>query len=92
MSQRYDIGDRVRLTGTFHDEAYALANPSVVTLTVRKPDGTLLTPTPTNPSTGVFTALVDLDTSGRWTFRYAGTGTLVTAGEDGFSVRVSMVL
>jgi hypothetical protein len=61
---------------TYRDVATgALANPGSVTLKVRKPDGTLLSPavTPTNPSVGVWVGLIPTDQEGTWYARFVTT-------------------
>ena len=83
----YDVGDTRTLTGTFHNAAGALADPTAVTLTVRKPDGTESTPTATHASTGVYTYALTFDQSGVWRYRFAGTGTVAEAGEQMLTVR-----
>jgi hypothetical protein len=87
----YQQGETVPLTATFRDAAGVLADPTVVTLTVRKPDGTALTPTPTRTSTGVWTygqstdptALSDV---GIWWYTYRGTGTVDATEQGSFVV------
>ncbi|GMU80033.1 MAG: hypothetical protein AMXMBFR46_28210 [Acidimicrobiia bacterium] len=83
----HDIGDVVKLTGTFRDAAGDLADPTAVTVTVLEPDGTTSTPTASSASTGVWTATVSIDQSGTWRYRWAGTGVVVTAEEGAFDVR-----
>lgn len=82
----YDVGDQVRLTGTFTNSNGAAANTTAV-CTVRKPDGTTSTPSVTDGATGVYTADVTLDQAGRWRYRWSGTGDVIAAGEDSFDVR-----
>lgn len=82
----YDVGDLVRLTGTFRNSSDALTNTTAV-CTVRKPDGTASTPSVTNGSTGVYTVDVTLDQEGHWFYRWAGTGDVVAAEEGEFYVR-----
>lgn len=83
----YDIGDVVKLTGTFRDVDGDLANPTTVTLTVLEPDGTTSTPSASSSSTGIYTATVTIDQSGTWRYRWEGTGDVVTAEEGSFDVR-----
>lgn len=89
----YDQGDRVRIQAEFRDLSNQLANPTTVTVQVKRADGTISTPSASNPSTGVFTADVDIPTAatsaGVWSYRFAGTGALVAAGEAVFFVRQS---
>lgn len=69
-------GSTVRVTMTYTNAATgALEDPGSVTLKVRKPDGTLVSPaiTATNPSTGVWEALVPTDQEGTWHARFVST-------------------
>jgi len=86
-----DIGDRVRLGAVIRDEAAVATNATVV-VTVKKPDGTTTTPAVTNPSTGSYGAVVDIDMPGPWSVRWVATGTLKAAEELTFQVRRSVVL
>lgn len=87
MSQAFDIGDRLTLTASFRDADGELADPSEVTLDVLSPDGTVTRIDVDSASTGVWTGTVDPDTSGRWVYRWVGTGAVVAAEEGSFSVR-----
>ena len=86
----YDVGDRVRLTGSFYDLAEALASPTAVVCRVLSPSGVASTPATANPSTGVYTADVDADEDGYWAYRFEGTGAVVAAGEARFIVSPSL--
>lgn len=77
----YDVGDRARLTFSVTDVAGVPTNGTVV-LTVTKPDASTATPTVSNPSTGSYTADVDLDQAGRWTYRWVATGAVTAAQTD----------
>lgn len=69
-------GTTVKVTMTYRDQSTgALANPGTVTLKVRKPDATLVSPaiTPSNPSVGVWEALVPTDQEGTWHARFVTT-------------------
>lgn len=83
----YDIGDLVTLTATLTNTAGTLSDPTSVTLTVRKPDGSSSTVSNTRSSTGVYTADVTIDQAGEWNYRWEGTGALVVAEEGQFYVR-----
>lgn len=65
---------RVRVTYT-NNGTGALENPTGVTFKVRKPGGTVVTNiVPTNPSTGIWEALVPTDEEGTWYARFFATG------------------
>lgn len=87
----YDVGDRARLTFSLTDTAGAPANGTVV-LTVTDPTGVTSTPAVTNPATGSYTADVDLDQAGRWTYRWVSTGAVVAAQTDVLNVVASAPL
>jgi VCBS repeat-containing protein len=84
----YVRGQAVRLTGTFRDITGTLANPTTVTLTVARPDGTNPATAPlTSVSTGVYAFDLTLDAEGTWAYRWAGTGAVVAATEGAMYVR-----
>lgn len=100
-----DIGDRDRFGNAAVDpatgqplasppDAFTTAgvatDPTAVTLTIEKPDGTLLVygwpsaganGTLTRESAGRFYADVTYDQPGNWDYRLAGTGAVVAAAE-----------
>lgn len=89
----YDIGDLVRLTGTFTDATGALADPTVVLAEVRPyvdgVYGTVVPITPVRESTGVYHADYSPATAGAYLYRIEGTGAVQQAAEGAFLVRVS---
>lgn len=69
-------GTTVKVTMTYTDAATGLpANPGTVTLKVRKPDSTLVSPaiTPTSSAVGTWEALVPTDQEGTWYARFVTT-------------------
>lgn len=87
----YQVGDRVRITGTFTNSAAALADPTTATILVKRRDGATTTytyagGTVTRLSLGVFYADHDVTLEGAYDYRIIGTGAIVTAGEGSFSV------
>lgn len=87
----YDIGDVVVLTATFAVDGTP-TNPSTIACQVKDPNGTETTPTPTNPSSGVYEVEVEPTTAGLWHYRFAGTGGAKAAEEHAFEVRRSAFL
>lgn len=97
----YDVGDRARLgnhtsntsTGAITDLTGAAADPTVITLTTREPDGTLTvythggSPALQKETTGRYYVDVTLDAEGLWTYRLVGTGAVVVAEEGVLHVR-----
>lgn len=83
---RYQVGDLVPLEATFRNTAGVATNPTGVTLTVRAPDGTVTTPTPTNPSTGVYHFDLAASQAGLYWYTFKGTGTVTAADRNSFYV------
>jgi hypothetical protein len=89
----YDKGDLVRLTATFTVSS-AVTDPTTITLKVQDPSGNEATYTyalaqVTKVSTGVYRYDLTIDEAGYWTWRWAGTGTVVAASESYLLVRGS---
>lgn len=85
-----DIGDVATVTSTFTNAAGAPTNPTVVTLRIKKPTGTVTVVNQaslTNTSAGVWTYDVAIDTAGIWWYRFEGTGAVAAAEEDYLFVR-----
>jgi hypothetical protein len=91
----FDIGDAVDVQMLFYSDAAktTLADPTAVSLRVRKPDGTATdysyggAGTVTKSATGTYVQLITVDQAGRWWFRWAGTGAVATVEESEFRVR-----
>ena len=88
----YDKGDTINLNARFYNKLGQLADPTSVTLKIRNPHGTITTPSPTHDGTGLYsfdliTALSDL--TGRWEYRFEGTGAVTSAEERVFYLRGS---
>lgn len=93
----YDVGDTVRVWGTYKaatfavasgvpSATYALTDPTTVSLVVQQPDGTRTTytyagGTVTKHSAGVFYRDIALDMPGEWTIRWVGTGAAAATDE-----------
>ena len=100
----YDVGDVVRvgnysgasLSEPFENIVGAATDPTAVSLTVERPDATVLVygwplagddGTLTKESTGRFYFDVGLDQPGMWRYRLVGTGTAAAAARGQFIVR-----
>lgn len=89
----YDIGDLAKVSAAFTNAAGAAIDPTVVKLTVKKPDGTLTTytygvgDTIVKDSTGNYHANIDLTLAGTWRYRWFSTGTGQAAEEDDLFVQ-----
>lgn len=89
MANEYDIGDLVRIQGTFTDADSVAFDPDVVTVKHKDPSGNTATSTSaTNPSVGVYTVDVTVDESGIWYYRFEGTtsGGAYQGGEESYFV------
>lgn len=86
----YQINDQAKLTVTF-TVGGVVTDPTTVTATVRKSDGTVTNYTVTagqivKDSTGVYHLYVTVDVAGRWAYKFAGTGTVVDVEQGVFYV------
>jgi hypothetical protein len=74
----YELGTNAVLSMDFTNPAGAPANPTTVTLKLRKPSGALVTYTDAASTTvGTWTRTVTLDEVGLWSYRFEGTGAVV---------------
>ena len=89
----YDVGDTRRLTATFTNLAGAATDPTGVTFSIKKPDGSS-----TNyiygtdgqlvkSGTGIYYVDFSITLPGRHSYRFAGTGTVATAENGEFYAR-----
>ena len=90
----FDVGDTIRLTGTFTDAAGVATAPSgTVYIKVLDPGGTATTYSGTqltNSSTGVYYVDVCANASGRWYWRTEANGSgCYGADESYFDVELS---
>lgn len=92
MSRVYDIGDKATLRGVFTDPTSGVrVDPATVTCTVRKPDGTIVTPA-VSGSGGAYVAQVPVDQEGEWLYAFDGIGDYQAAEERSFTVRCQQVI
>lgn len=82
----YDIGDRVSLSAAFTDEDGTPVIPSGVICEVQPPSGSTQN-LAVSGTAGTYTAELEPDESGRWWYRFAGTGTYTAAEEGHFYIR-----
>ena len=81
----FDIGDTRRLTVTFTNLAGANTDPTGVTFTIKKPDGTITTYVYGTDSqlvksaVGIYYVDYSIALAGRHVYRFAGTGAIVAA-------------
>jgi hypothetical protein len=94
MSNVYDIGDCVKFSVSFTNDAGVATDPTAVTLDVQDPSGNEITytyaaGTVTKSATGAYYKTVVIDEAGEWYYRWAGTGAVVAAAEAMIWVRES---
>lgn len=95
MVNAYDVGDLVRVQGSFTNAAGAAVDPSVVTTKVKTPAGVVTTYTYgvdaqlVKLATGIYYVDVSATTSGDWHYRFSSTGDGQAAGENKFYVKES---
>lgn len=85
----FDLGDVVPLTVQIRDSNGNLANAGGITLTIGLPDGSSISPTPSNPTTGTYQLDYVTTQSGRHSVRWLATGANGSAFTDGFDVRAA---
>jgi hypothetical protein len=103
MGSTYDIGDIVRITGTFTDTGDVVGDPTTVNFLYDTPSSTAPTTATrtstasgavggiTKSSTGIY--YYDVASTGRGLYeaRFTSTGSLAASGESWFSVRPQRV-
>lgn len=86
----YNIGDLIRIQGTFKDISGTVVDPTNITLKVKVPAGTVSTyyypGTITRTSTGVYYFDFAITASGTHYYNWAGTGAYTVADESSFEV------
>lgn len=89
----YDIGDLIRLTGSFSDLAGTATDPTGITLSIRLPSGTITTLTygvdasVYRLSTGFYYSDFAPTMEGLHYYRFAGTGAVTAAEEQNFYIK-----
>lgn len=90
----YDIGDVVRLTGTFTDIAGAAVDPGAVVFKLLDPAGAVTTFSGgqvIKDAVGIYHADATPSEAGTHVYRVEGTGANAAAAENRFKVRRSRV-
>lgn len=83
----YDLGDVVPLSVETRDQDGELADAGAIALTVRLPDLTEVTPSITNPSTGVYRCDFTPTVPGPYAVKWVATGVNASSYKDAFDVR-----
>ena len=78
MANEYQVGDLVRITGTWTDSAGTATDPTTVLGKHTDPSGVSVALTVgggiTKSSTGVYYYDIDVDEAGTWIYRFYGQG------------------
>jgi hypothetical protein len=95
MAATYDIGDVVRLTGTFTVSS-TNTDPTTITLKVKDPSGNTATYTyalaqVTKSAVGIYYYDLAIDEAGIWRYEWTGTGTCQAVAEGWLEARESRV-
>lgn len=91
----YDLGDLVKVTGTFTDTAGTALDPSTVSFTYKDPAGTSTTlvygddDAVVKSSTGVYYVNINANIAGHWFWRWHSAGTGQAADNGQFYVEPS---
>lgn len=91
----FPLGDPVRVSVTFKNNAGTVTDPTTVTAKVRAADGTIATHaypgdgTVVRDSTGVYHVDITTTAAGVWSYRFIGSGALVAANEAEFFAQPS---
>ena len=93
MANTYDIGDLIRITGTFVDVDGAEIDPTTVVAKFEDPSGNETSYTYgvdaelVKSDTGVYYFDIDIDEKGVWRYRQEGSGNVGAAAEGWFYAR-----
>ena len=91
----YDIGDLIRLRGSFANLDGDSVDPTNVAISYRRETGSITTKTYPDDDeivrteAGEFYMDIEVDDDGVWHYRVAGTGAVISAAERQFNVRPS---
>lgn len=94
----YDVGDLVRVSAAFTDDAGTATDPTTVSIAYKSPAGVTTTlvygtdPEVVRDSAGHYHADIDVTESGTWRFRWFSSGPGQAAEESRFYVREQTVV
>lgn len=97
MIDAYDLGDLLRVTGTFTNSAGTVQDPTVVKFAFKNPAGSVTTYTYgtdaelVKSSTGIYYVDVNCSSAGTYFVRWYSTGTGQASEEDMFYVNATNV-
>lgn len=87
MPNLYDLGDQIRLRGTFSDDDDVATDPTAVFVAVDSPSTSTLYQYGVDDElikaeTGIYYVDINLDEAGEWSYRFYSTGTGKAAGKE----------
>ena len=96
-TNQYEIGNEIVLTATFENTAGAPTDPTTITCRTLSSRGatavyTYAASQIVRVSTGVYTISITPIDSGEWWYRFEGTGTVVAAFENTFTINPSQIV
>jgi hypothetical protein len=92
MNDIFYIGNVIRLTAEFENESGVATDPTTVILQIKKPDDVNEDNiTPSNPAVGTYHYDYIPLTSGRYFYKFVGTGGIMAANEGSFLIKGSTV-
>ena len=93
--ESYDLGNLVRVSGSFTTVTGAPADPTTITLRVKDPTGTIAVYTGgamVRDGIGAYHYDLVPAKSGTWSYRWEGTGAVTAAGDSSFAVTPSAIV
>ena len=96
MANNYDLGDLVRVSGSFSNEDGMAADPNAIFCAVRNPAGIVTTyqygvdDELVRDDTGEYHLDINANSAGYWYYRWYSTGTGQAADEEKFYVIQNM--
>ena len=97
MPNSYTIGQQIRFSAAFKNLAGTLTDPTTVTFKIESPSGTVVTyvyltdSQLIKDSTGNYHVDYLPASSGAWNYRWEGAGAIVSASEQWFDVKITLI-
>jgi hypothetical protein len=88
----FNVGDLVRITGTFSDSAGTNVDPTTITVYYKDPSSNItelvygVDSDVVQSDTGIYYVDISIDESGNWYYRWKGTGSNQAADSDWFYI------
>jgi hypothetical protein len=91
-SDAFNVGDLVRITGTWSDTAGTTVDPTTVTVYYKDPSSNItelvygVDTDVVKSDTGIYYVDIDIDEPGNWYYRWKGVGVAQAADSDWFYI------